>query len=62
MRKPDVPPSSGSVCAPEPDVWWSSDRVNGIDALIWADPLPYRCGAPEAAIEACELVRSDGVA
>jgi hypothetical protein len=23
---------------PAPDVWWGDD---GIDALIWADPLPY---------------------
>jgi len=23
----------------EPDVWWSEA---GIDALIWADPTPYR--------------------
>ncbi len=22
----------------EPDVWWGHD---GIDALVWADPIPY---------------------
>ncbi len=25
--------------ADEPDVWWGED---GIDAMIWADPTPYR--------------------
>jgi len=39
-------PTCGATAVPvEPDVWWSAD---GIDALIWADPLPYRCPAPEA--------------
>lgn len=28
----------------EPDVWYGED---GIDALIWADPLPYRDPAPD---------------
>lgn len=23
---------------PTPDVWWGAD---GIEALIWADPMPY---------------------
>lgn len=28
----------GNDSSPQPEVWWG---VNGIDALIWADPRPY---------------------
>jgi hypothetical protein len=28
---------------PEPDVWWGED---GIDALTWADPIPYVVPTP----------------
>jgi hypothetical protein len=28
----------GIDSSPQPEVWWG---VDGIDALIWADPRPY---------------------
>lgn len=34
---------------PEPDVWWGDD---GIDAMIWADPLPY--GDPRTTVSSAE--------
>jgi hypothetical protein len=42
---PPAPIPSSVWCGePAPDVWWSAD---GIDALIWADPQPYRDPTPE---------------
>jgi hypothetical protein len=35
--KPDDPPKIDAP-DPVPDVWWGE---NGIDALIWVDPVPY---------------------
>ena len=37
----------------EPDVWWGP---NGIDALVWGDPISYRRPIPEKAIEIREPV------
>jgi hypothetical protein len=59
MGKLEVQPSSVSDGAPEPDVWWSAD---GIDALIWADPLPYCRPLPNGTIETHEPLPSGGPA
>ena len=61
---PPIPPIPSSVWNAElaPDVWWSAEGIDGIDAVIWADPPPYRYPAPDATIAARELVRSGGAA
>lgn len=42
---------------PEPDTWWGED---GIDALIWADPLPYEYPLTIAPREGSEAPPSEG--
>jgi hypothetical protein len=39
---------------PMPDVWWGDD---GIDALLWADPQPYKEPA-ESPVESAAIARA----
>jgi hypothetical protein len=42
-----------------PDVWWGAD---GIDALIWADPIPYADPAADvSARDSAPLLAGDSV-
>lgn len=41
-----TPKSTPADVPTAPDVWWGEE---GFDALIWADPIPYR--RPEERIE-----------
>jgi hypothetical protein len=56
---PQGSPSCSSVWsdAPAPDVWWGTD---GIDALLWADPVPYENPLVPSAGKAPPVTGPDG--